>query len=263
MAKSNNRAWNLEAFLDSFILELDKARETLALKGMSQPLTYAVKEVSLDLNLFPEYNGRDVKFTTAGPGEEGASRISIQLGSISDRQIRQTTKKPIGEDDIPIEAIEELDQDAKQTLRQVGISSIKDVEQLERQNVKLEKVPKIKEKMGDYQNLAERLKRIRKGYLSHTQSLKEKAEREGLQPRITRALLKEEGADKVITLEGDNLLITGNFQARALINQQEVEIIGGNERHLKLRVAAGRLQPGGNLLQIALDPYTLIQLNLS
>ncbi len=45
MASSNNRSWNLETFLDSLIFELDKAQDTLSVKGMNRKLTYTVKDM--------------------------------------------------------------------------------------------------------------------------------------------------------------------------------------------------------------------------
>ena len=70
MARTTNKSWSLENFLDSLIIELDRARETLAIKGVNKKMTYAVKDVGLDLQLFPEYNGKEVMFTTAQPGEK-------------------------------------------------------------------------------------------------------------------------------------------------------------------------------------------------
>ena len=101
---SVNKEWNLESFIDSLVIELDKAREILAVKAINRPLTYTVKDVGMDLNLFPTFNGRDVRFVTAQPGETGASKLSIQLGSITDQQIRQTSKEPLTRDNISIEA---------------------------------------------------------------------------------------------------------------------------------------------------------------
>jgi KaiC/GvpD/RAD55 family RecA-like ATPase len=77
-----NRAWGLEDFLDSLIIELDKAQDTLAVKGVTRPLTYTVKDVALDLHTFPIYDGRQVRFTTAQPGEAGASRLTIERGAV-------------------------------------------------------------------------------------------------------------------------------------------------------------------------------------
>src|SRR5512134_3142523 len=102
MAKGGS-TWKLNSFLDSLILELDRAQDTLALKGINRRLTYTVRDLNLELQLFPEFDGRELRFTTAGPGESGAARIAFQLGSITDRQIRETTKEPPTKDDITID----------------------------------------------------------------------------------------------------------------------------------------------------------------
>ena len=86
----NNTSWSLESFLDSLVVELDKARETLAVKAINRPLTYTVKDMSLDLQIFPSFDGEDVKFLTAQPGQLGASKISVQVASSTDQQVRAT-----------------------------------------------------------------------------------------------------------------------------------------------------------------------------
>ena len=87
---AENRAWNLESFIESLIYELDRTQDMLALKGFDQRVTYTVEDMALDLQLFPVYTGDSVLFSTARPGESGASKVSIKLGSITDRQIRET-----------------------------------------------------------------------------------------------------------------------------------------------------------------------------
>ena len=137
---ASNRPWSLEAFLDSLVLELDKVRDTLAIKAVNQPLSYAVKDLSLDLQLFPQFDGDEVKFQTAKPGEEGASKLSIQLGSITDAQIRQTSRKPTSPKDISIEEVEDIDESTKKSLRKMGVTSVKDLEKIEKKNIDLRKV---------------------------------------------------------------------------------------------------------------------------
>ena len=126
-----NKEWNLESFIDSLVIELDKAREILAVKAINRPLTYTVKDVGMDLNLFPTFNGSEVRFVTAQPGQTGASKLSIQLGSIRDQQIRQTSKEPMTRDNISIEAID-MDPEIKRELRTMGVSSINDLEKIEK-----------------------------------------------------------------------------------------------------------------------------------
>src|ERR1044072_2216297 len=105
---TENTEWQLEDFVDSLVVDLDKTRETLAVKAINKPLSYTVKELALDLNIFPSYDGDRVKFITAQPGQEGASKATIQLGSITDQQVRATSKvtglkKDISIQDIPVD----------------------------------------------------------------------------------------------------------------------------------------------------------------
>src|SRR5678809_692563 len=97
-----NTSWNLEDFVDSLVVELDKTRETLAIKAINKPLTYTVKDMAMDINIFPTYDGEQVKFVTAQPGQTGASKVTIQLGSITDQQVRATSKKKKKKKDINI-----------------------------------------------------------------------------------------------------------------------------------------------------------------
>ena len=148
---ATNQSWNLESFLDTLIVELDKARETLAVKAINKPLTYAVKDVNLEMQLFPRFDGKKVKFVTAEPGQTGASKIAIQLGSITDQQIRKTTKKPITKDDVALDVIKEIDDETKESLRKIGVTSVNDLAEIEKKNVDLEKVS---QKKTSYKKLA-------------------------------------------------------------------------------------------------------------
>src|SRR6476661_10815924 len=103
---TENTEWQLEDFVDSLVIDLDKTRETLAVKAINKPLSYTVKELALDLNIFPSYDGDRVKFLTAQPGQQGASKVSIQLGSITDQQVRATTKMPADKSTIQLDDID-------------------------------------------------------------------------------------------------------------------------------------------------------------
>jgi hypothetical protein len=127
---AENAAWKLEDFVDSLVVELDKTRETLAVKAINKPLSYTVKEVALDLNTFPTYDGDRVSFVTAQPGQEGSSKITIQLGSITDQQVRATAKAPTAaKGDIPIDQIP-VDKTTKDKLRRIGVNTVGDLNQI-------------------------------------------------------------------------------------------------------------------------------------
>src|SRR5882672_6598183 len=127
MATEGNRAWKLQSFLDSLVVELDRAQDTLALKAVNRPLTYTVKDVALDLQIFPAYDGEAVRFTTAAAGQTGASKITVTLGSITDRMIRESAPAPPTGDDVLLDDVKEIDPETRRTLSAVGVKSAKDL----------------------------------------------------------------------------------------------------------------------------------------
>src|SRR5262245_38120073 len=106
---SRGEGWRLKSFLDSLTMELDSVQDTLAVKSVNRKLSYTVRDVDLELQLFPAFDGEELRFTTARPGETGAAKINLQLGSITDRQIRETAGDPLTTDDVPIEGVEGID----------------------------------------------------------------------------------------------------------------------------------------------------------
>ncbi len=237
---STNRPWRIESFVDSLTLELDKVRETLAVKAINKPLTYSVKDVSFDLQIFPEFDGNNVRFTTAKPGQEGSSKLSLQLGSITDRQVRETSKIPT-KDDISIDTIDEISTEEKDDLKKMGINTYEDFKKTQ-EKVGLENVGSTRKK--NYQKLANLLERARRGKK---------------QPRVSRVSLSQ-NKDEII-IEGDNLSINDQFAPVARINDREVPVTHADEQQVSIQL--GDLSLGGqNELLIAFDPYSSYRLNL-
>lgn len=251
MTRRDSEAWNLEQFLDSLILELDKAQDTLALKGLTRKLTYTVKDVGLDLNIFPTMESGKVKFRMAQPGDDGGSRISFQLGSITDRQIRENANEPPSKDDVTLDVLDDVDDEVKESLRKVGVTSTRDLEKLDRRNVNLEKV--VRDKTGgesniDYGNLA---------------NLINKARRRKRSPALSSMQAKPVDDDLEITLKGQNFVLKQSDQfPAAMVNTQRAEITHADAGQLQLRVPRSSLKAGDNQLAIALDPYAVMRLNL-
>lgn len=249
----HDESWNLESFLDSLIFELDKAQDTLSVKGINRKLTYTVKDMALDLNVFPQYSKEGIRFLNAKPGEQGASRISLQLGSISDRQIRETTKKPLSADDIAIETIDEIDPEVKESLKRVGVTSVTDLERMERQKVNIDKVVETKTgsgKKADYGNLA---------------NLINKARRKELAPKVMQAgLYQGEGGVMELRLQGENLAVMRqkNFTPEAMLNNRKIDIKTAGPDQITLGLAGVSVEHGENTLEIALDPYAVLSMSL-
>jgi hypothetical protein len=259
--RHNSEAWNLEAFLNSLIYELDRAQDRLSVKGLNRKLTYTVQDMEIELQLFPEFDGDRVKFTTARPGEVGASKVSFQLGSIRDNQIREITRPPVTQDEVTLDDLEMPEPERKE-LKKLGINSTEDLKRtVESRHVNLEEVTNQK---VSYSNLANLIK---------------KAHRQKRSPRVSNARLSQEQGQTVLILEGENLAIEppalpqdsqgfATEQSRdefpaAVINDEAVRVIAASDRQLKLEVPPEKLKGASQKLKVALDPYAIITMDLT
>ena len=246
MKANANSAWNLESFLDSLILELDKAQDTLAIKGLNRKLTYTVKDISLDMQIFPEFDGETVRFTTAKAGDSGASKITFQLGSIRDNQIREIAKESLGRDHVALETVA-LPEEERKELKRLGIDSVEDLQRtVEGRNIDLEKVTENK---VDYKNLA---------------NLINQAHRKQKAPKVSRVSLSQAEGKTVLTLQGNNLAMASavdGFPAAAL-NDQQVKVIAASDQEVQLEIDTDQLKGDAPRLQVALDPYAVLTMNL-
>jgi hypothetical protein len=253
MADAVLKPWNLENFLDSLILELDKAQDTLALKGLTRKLTYMVKDVAFDLHLFPSYENGKLKFQMAKAGDQGGSRISFQLGSISDRQIRETANEPMSRDDIAIEKLEGIDDEVKNELRKVGVHSTRDLERLDQRNVNVEKVVEDKTqgaKKLDYDNLAKIIN---------------KARRRKFAPQLSQAQSATDTEGVTLTLRGNNFVLSGMRDTRfpiAVLNGEPVQVMSMAPDMIRIKVPPHGLKAGPNQLSLALDPYAVVRMEI-
>jgi hypothetical protein len=241
---SANQSWNLESFVDALVVELDKTRETLSVKAINNPLSYSVKDMAVDLQIFPTYDGGTVKFVTAQPGETGSSKLSIQLSSITDRQVRESSKRPTRRDDVKIEEME-LDEDVKRELRKVGVTSVGDLDRMEKKDVNLESVVK---KRLNYSDLADAIRSSR---------------RSRNPPRVREASLSRDSAgDYRMEIVGEELATDPSFDPVAVVNGKLVPLLSHAKDQMTFACPEGLISSGDNEMIMVLDPYSVVRLNV-
>lgn len=238
-----NTSWNLEDFVDSLVVELDKTRETLAIKAINKPLTYTVKDMAMDLNIFPTFDGDQVKFITAQPGQQGASKVTIQLGSITDQQVRATSK-PMQIGDVSISEIE-VDKDTKKQLRKMGVNSITDLEEIESKNVKIEKDAGQK---INYNKLLNQLKTVKRN----------------TKPPVVKSvsLSLDEQELPFLIVKGENLAVNRNFKPVAVLNDALAIVTGHDGNEITIRLTHENSIRPDNDLVLTLDPYAIVKMNV-
>lgn len=239
-----NRPWNLESFVDALVVELDKTRETLAVKALNKALSYTVKDMALDLQIFPTYDGDAIQFVTARPGEQGASKVTIKLDSVTDQVIRATSKTLPQKGDVSIDTID-VDEDTKKSLRKIGVTSVKDLENIENKNVDLDKVSPGK---INYTNLA---------------NIIQKSRRNTAPPKVSKVSISKSEGQPVIVLEGENLAVRKDFTPVAVINDELAEVKEYNGR--KITIDGNKVKwgsAGDHEMVIALDPYSVFRIKI-
>lgn len=253
MPDERQSPWRLNSFLDQLILELDRAQDTLAVKGINRRLTYTVKDLALELQLFPHFDGRELRFLTAKPGESGAAKVAFQLGSITDRQIREVTSEPMTADDVSFDAVEELDPETKTTLERIGVKSARDLERMREKNIDL---TQVSEKPVDYNRLAGIINR---------------AKRRANRPSISSATIVFGQGTPELRLVGENLTLRTPEFARSLaggefpiayLNEDRVEVLSAGGEQIRLAVPETLVRDGMNRLRVIFDPYAVLTMEL-
>jgi hypothetical protein len=241
---SENTAWQLEDFVDSLVVELDKTRETLAVKAINKPLSYTVKDLALDLNIFPSYDGDQVRFVTAQPGQQGASKVTIQLSSITDQQVRATSKGPSPRGDVKIDDIK-VDKATRKKLRKLGVNSVDDLQQIERKNVDLAKVA---DGDIDYRTLANQI---------------QKSRRDQNPPRVAAvSLARDEQARPYLLIEGENLAVDKSFPPVAVVNQTLAEVMSSSGKEVRVQLTREHGFSDANEVILTFDPFAVIKMNV-
>jgi len=82
----------VEDFIASITAQLDEVQDALVFKSLNRPLTYALKDLTLELKVFVEMDqqGR-VRFRTSGANEAGASVVHLGFTTITKPMIEENT----------------------------------------------------------------------------------------------------------------------------------------------------------------------------
>jgi hypothetical protein len=120
----------VEDFIQSITTQLDKVQDVLRLKALTRPLTYALKDFALDLNVFVDMDADgNVRFRTSGPNESGASVVRIGFTTITKPMIEENTVS-LALTKSPMLDEMGLERDERRRLEQLGIRNAAQLQQL-------------------------------------------------------------------------------------------------------------------------------------
>lgn len=82
----------VQNFLEALTSQLDRTQDSLRLKAVNRPMTYAIRDFSLSLQVFVEMDDTgQIRFRSAGPNETGASTVSVGFTTITRTMIAENT----------------------------------------------------------------------------------------------------------------------------------------------------------------------------
>lgn len=82
----------VEEFINAITTQLDRVQDSLRLKAVNRPLTYALKDIALDLQVFVDVDQQgNVRFRSSAPNEAGASTIRLGFTTITRPMIEENT----------------------------------------------------------------------------------------------------------------------------------------------------------------------------
>lgn len=89
---SGSGSFLVEDFINSITVQLDKVQDALRVKSVNRPLTYALRDFSLDLQVFVELDTQgNVRFRNSAPNEVGASTVKLGFTTITKPMIDENT----------------------------------------------------------------------------------------------------------------------------------------------------------------------------
>jgi len=124
----------VEQFIQALTSQLDRAQDAMALKAHVRPLTFAVKDLTLDLRAHFGMSGSVVHITPAGPGDSEASTLHLSLTSITRPMMEENTSHlSVGPDEPTLqEALgNEFTPDERHRLEWAGIHTLSQFRELQ------------------------------------------------------------------------------------------------------------------------------------
>jgi hypothetical protein len=89
---ANENAFLVEDFLGAIASQLDRTQDALALKAVNRPLTYAIRDFTMELKVFVDLDAEGrVRFRSPGANEAGASSVHIGFTTITRPMIEENT----------------------------------------------------------------------------------------------------------------------------------------------------------------------------
>jgi len=210
----------IEQFIQALTTQLDRAQTAMALKAenLDLPLTFAVKDLSLDLRTQVNVVKSEVRIRPAGPGDADASMLHLALTTITRPMIKENARSMTLEpDDEPTlkEAVGDgLTDDEQTRLGWAGVHTVAQLRKLAGSGA-----GKEVERVADLP-----VDRLRQALARASQPFVARVE-----PHL-HGDSREPNADPLLSIRGRNLMMNG--APRVTIAGQPVSVLKASDREV-------------------------------
>jgi len=243
---NGERAVPIEQFIQALQTQLDRAQTAMAVKpeNLDLPLTFAVKDLSLDLRTHVEIVKSEVRIRPAGPTDTEASTLHLALTTITRPMIKENAKPLSLDPDEPSlkEAVgDQLTDEEQKRLEWAGVHTVSQLRRLADTGAGKE-VERVADLPID--RLRQALVRASRPFVASVES------HEGPD---------NESTDPLLRLRGRNLM-RNNLLPRVSLAGQPVNVMAANEREI---VIAPRSDQLSGTLSIETEPGQIAEMSIN
>ena len=120
----------VEEFINAITSQLDRVQDSLRVKAVNRPLTYALKDLTLELKVFVDMDAQgNVRFRTSAPNEAGSSVVHLGFTTITKPMIEENTISLATTRSASLEELG-LGPEDRQKLERVGVRNLAQLNRL-------------------------------------------------------------------------------------------------------------------------------------
>ena len=140
MSPLTNGAVALEDFIQAVQSQLDTAQTRMTLKAQNDrlPLTFAIRDISMDLKAHVELAQGEVRIRPAGPADTDPTVLRMVFTAITKPMIDENAVQLAldDKDDVPLSALgDELDEDERRRLEGIGVRTVAKLNEMQKRGL--------------------------------------------------------------------------------------------------------------------------------
>src|SRR5215468_10657850 len=125
----------IEDFVQALQAQLDRAQRAMHIKAknLNLPLTFAVKDIAIDLRTHVEVVKNQVRVRPAGPGDHDASLLHLSLTTVT-RPMIEENAFPMDANEERLDEVKEIPEEDRRKLEWAGLQTVRQLKELHDQS---------------------------------------------------------------------------------------------------------------------------------